>query len=576
MIAAFFGLTQTSTGLRVEFQPWNFNLSSAGEVNFWLAHALLLLPASLLIGYALSPIIGAALTTGQNRLASLERKGKGSQLAGLGVLALLIARGGRWLWLLDQPFTDDEEGVRFGGQVMAMGELKVPALPFWESMPKGYLFTDAEGMTTSMDWFGVQATWALAEVTGLGAWVFAFAAAIPTVALAWALGRRLGPEYGVMGAAIMLFSPMASALSMTSHAHLSSRACLALALAVYLVVTEPREDEEASSPRLWALFGLLVGASFLCRPFETTTLAAPLFAERLFAGWKTKPARGQFLAALGGLSVGVALFMLYNALITGNPLLPARFSLSSVAQHSNDDLTSKGLGLLWHRFGANLGYNLLMLCVWFLGPLGVLLAIVGALRNRVTAMLALGVFCNLLLALLHNNYGLHSVGPIHYSESVVPLTVIAAFGAAAIVAWSREHRLDVRLSACLFAAALVIGLGLFNTWHANALRKQARIHQTIYAAIDRADLASGVVLVPSYQEVWSSFERFKEVGSWVLSWRRPRPDGADHMLIMSELRDLEKMNSLRRAFPRRVIYQLQRVETEPGLELRVLYPALEP
>ena len=50
------------------------------------------------------------------------------------------------------------------------------------------------------------------------------------------------------------------------------------------------------------------------------------------------------------------------------------------------------------------------------------------MTDHFTRLLGLGVLTDLLLALFHTNMGLHSVGPIHYSECAVPLTVIAVHG----------------------------------------------------------------------------------------------------------------------------------------------------
>ena len=42
---------------------------------------------------------------------------------------------------------------------------------------------------------------------------------------------------------------------------------------------------------------------------------------------------------------------------------------------------------LWQRFGDNLSYNVLMLAIWFLGPMGLVLVAAGALTDRFTRLL---------------------------------------------------------------------------------------------------------------------------------------------------------------------------------------------
>ena len=49
LILVFFGLSATAPGLRITFRP-PMTASSPREAYFWLAHALLLFPASCLIG----------------------------------------------------------------------------------------------------------------------------------------------------------------------------------------------------------------------------------------------------------------------------------------------------------------------------------------------------------------------------------------------------------------------------------------------------------------------------------------------------------------------------------------------
>jgi len=73
LILVFFGLRMTAPGLRITFHP-PLNASSPGEVYFWLGHALLLFPASCLVGYALAPPLGSALSRLQASVSALGRR----------------------------------------------------------------------------------------------------------------------------------------------------------------------------------------------------------------------------------------------------------------------------------------------------------------------------------------------------------------------------------------------------------------------------------------------------------------------------------------------------------------------
>src|SRR5260370_42014114 len=57
---AFLGLQLVPPGFRITFHP-PLNASSPGEIYLWLGHALLLFPASCLLGYACAPLVGPQL-----------------------------------------------------------------------------------------------------------------------------------------------------------------------------------------------------------------------------------------------------------------------------------------------------------------------------------------------------------------------------------------------------------------------------------------------------------------------------------------------------------------------------------
>ena len=126
LFLSFFGLAETATRLSVTFHP-PFTYSSPGEAYFWLAHALLLFPGACLIGYALSPVLGPRLRQLWGRVESLSRGEKAAALIVGFVLLAALARILHSLVMLDFPFTDDEYATQFGGQVLALGKLGVPA-----------------------------------------------------------------------------------------------------------------------------------------------------------------------------------------------------------------------------------------------------------------------------------------------------------------------------------------------------------------------------------------------------------------------------------------------------------------
>ncbi|MBN8226217.1 glycosyltransferase family 39 protein [Corallococcus macrosporus] len=522
LVAAFFGLALTNPGLRVTFlPPWSH--SSSGELYLWLGHALLLVPGGALLGLALLPVLPAPLGRLWRRVEALDARERRVALLLLGMVAFLAARLGRFVFLRDFPITDDEVSARFGGQVLASGHLLTPLVRPAAAMTGFYLHA-RDGLVTSFEWLGLQLTWALSEVTGTGSLIFSLVAAVPVMAVTWVTTRRLGPAWGAVAAALLLLSPMAAMLSMTTHAHLLSRAALAVAVAVYL------RARDGGGARAWALLGLVSGVSFLCRPFETLFFLLPFYLELLGGMARRQLPVG---ACLGGLALGWVLplvaFLAFNHVLTGNALLPARMAMyiSPVKLTEHD-------GTLLERFGTNTSYNALMLAVWFLGPVGVALVALGASWDRLTVLLSLSVLSLLGLALFHDDHGIHAVGPIHYSECAPALVLVAVHGLKRAVDFVRRAQVSAWPLMLATGGSLAVGLGIFDVRHALALREQSAIHETVQAYVRDAGLGRAVLLVPSYMQVWQRVPAFRDVGSWVFEWTPPRPDFSDDVLLFHD------------------------------------------
>ena len=210
-----------------------------------------------------------------------------------------------------------------------------------------------------------------------------------------------------------------------------------------------------------------------------------------------------------------------------------------------------------------------MLAIWFLGPLGLVLVAAGVLTDRFTTLLGACVVADLCLALFHDNPGLHIVGPIHYSECAVPLTMIATHGLANVLHGARRHRFNAGAVSASIAVSLVLGLGTFSVLHALALRDQAAIQRDLYGAIEGAVHEPGgrkaIVLTPWFFSIVRSVPAMREVGTWVHDWRRPRLDLSDDVLFLRNAPGVE--SGLRRQFSNRRFFRLQPVDTPPFLAL---------
>ncbi len=560
---AFWGIGQTSPGLDITYQP-PFSSSSLGEIYFWLAHALLLFPGACLLGYGLSPWVAPLLRRLSDAAAGAGGRKTVVVLLAVGLVGMVGFRLLHRLVLFDFPVTDDEYGVRFGGQLLASGMLRAPTLGLDPFIPTLTMHV-RNGLMSSLDWLGPQLAWALGEKTGIGgSWVYALFAAIPLAVIPVWVGRRFGRSWGAMALLFFLFSPMAFALSMTTHAHLLSRAFLAIGLWLYC------EAEERQDFAGWAACGLALGVAFLCRPFETFFLVLPLLGYTLFRFALRKP--GAARVVLGLLAGGVGpllLFAVYNYAFSGNPFLSARFMPHGWGEFFLESLEKPWTAeLLWNRFGANTSYNLFLLGIWFLGPLGIVLVAAGVLADRFTQLLGLGVLSVLLLGLLHDDHGIHSVGPIHYSECAVSLAFISVAGLKRIADRLRALGLDTRAPACCVVFAVLIGLGTFNSWNALALRKQAQIQQGVYGFLEASGIHNAVIITDQFAQTWSRIPEYQSVGSWVFEWRPPRPDFSDDILIFHASQGAQR--ELAAAFPDRTLFRLKSHDTHPVLRLKRL------
>jgi hypothetical protein len=544
LIAAYFGLAQTRLGLRVTFHP-PFTASSPGELSFWLGFAFLLIPGALLLGYGLSPATASGIGKAWFKIGALNRKQRILSLVLLFILAAVSARMSHQLILRGYPITDDEYATRFGGQVLASGRVTAPAPEPFQAYSTLFLFHRNQTVT-SVDWPGPIAAWAAAEATGTGPLIFVLFAAAAAAAVAAVCAVLFSPAYGLAAFLLFFFSPMAFLLSSTTHAHVLSRGAIALSILFYVL------GRRKPSAGLWAAAGFAAASAFCIRPVETAALLSPLIIDFAAGALRAKGRKQRELAFfLLGAVLPLALFFLYNGLVTGNPAVPPRFFMEG----PGDTIAGESL---WNRFGANTGYNLLMLSIWFLGPLGVVAVIFGLGKNRLNRLLGLGVGLNLLAGLLHDNHGIHIVGPIHYSECAVPLTIIAVAGLMTLKNRLARSGLTAPVFAGMIAAGLIVAMGTFIAWQGGALNAQARIQSDIYSGIERtleaANVGRAVIIAPRFAEVWRANPEFKDRGTWVFEWRRAKPDLSDDYLIVHDIPGAAETFAAK--FPERPVFRM--------------------
>ncbi|MBA3462686.1 MAG: glycosyltransferase family 39 protein [Deltaproteobacteria bacterium] len=530
--------------------PISFVHVSQSELRFWLAHLALALPGALLVAWGVAPRLAPLVRRLVARIDGATPRGWRIAGAVLFVVLVLWSIAGHYVVLLGQPLTDDENAVTFGARILASGQVSVPLL-----QPAG-AFTDLftyqrDGQIMSMDFPGVLLFAALGILTKLGPLLYAIACGVSGVAIAYAAGRWFGPRGRVIAALIWLASPMIAALSITVHGHIPSRMFIALAIAF-----AARLDTDTTTARRdLILLGLFAGLGFLCRPFETACLLGPLGA------WFVWKRRTQATWLLAGLVPTIAVFALYNSATTGVWYLQARFAPGTLGNPS----LRLSMG---DRFATNLGWNVLMLAVFFLG-VPAIAAVIGGLQRKRPMLLVLAVGCLtvLLMCLLHDNTGIHSVGPIHMSEVALPLVLLATAGILRAFVWFSERGLSPITPAALLAGYLVIACGAFNLSNLASLRMQANTQGVPLATLEAAGIHNAIVIARPYIVLLQVDKTFAPWGSWVLEYPQPHPDLSDDILWAKWTADPK---ALRAAFPERAIYRLHYSEKPPVLRVEQL------
>lgn len=554
LIAAFLNLDRTAVGTGIGFGG-SWTSSTPGELYHWLGTTFLVLPAMLLVGAVVGPRLAAT------RFSVPERR-TGWMVALLGGLAAAGYIAGQRTVRGGFPFTDDQYGARFGGELLASGRLMTEAPSYIEILPALYLYM-RDGAVTSFDWFGAIFAWAVADWTGLGTALFGLAAGATLAAFVALVGQREGREWG--GAALLLFavSPMALSLSVTSHAHVVSRCGVAVGLAVWVFA---RRHQGRRAFAAWATAGAALGLAWMTRPIETTALILPLLLLETWNARTVKERRAGLGLLLAVGAVGVVAFVIHSWFVTGT-LMPARLAGNNELAFPGREHYAPVLAILTDpevlksRLGANLGYNVMMLGVYGASVLAVPLAWLG-IRDRFDRALAVGLGLAFGVALLHDDYGLHMVGPIHYSEALIPYLYLVIRGVSHLHRQTEKARPGTHLGPILTVA--LVGWGIcFSAPHLAAIQRESELHRTIYAAIDDPQYDDAIILVPNYSTVWAKLPR--QTDSYVFDWRKRHDTGP--ILAVSGNRSWRLYRDLVRAHPHRPIYRLRLQQHPPHLLL---------
>ncbi len=550
-MVAFVSLNQGTNTIRITFNP-PWDRSAPGELYFWLASLIFLLPGATLIGAGLSGPVFRIQNAISRKLDSISRVQVDGLLVVLFLVVVTAAFLGNQLLLNGMPITDDEIAAHFGGQVLASGKTMATLPPMRFAFADLFLYQRA-GAWTSVDFPGALAAWAFAELTSSDGAFFHSMVGLSALGLILAVMRRQGLSYGLLAGLILFLSPMGAALSTTTHTHVVSRGFLGIGLGLMLFVKNPSVSRSIAG-------GLCFGAAAATRPFENMMLLLPC---ALFLVWRS--VRSPSLRkSLAGLMVGALPFLLltlaYNRSVTGTWMLARLAPNEVVHPYASVFHPPLEISSFWPRFGQNVSYNALTLAVWFLGPLGVLLALLGANASPTHRALGLGILFDLALGLIHDDRGLHLVGPIHYSEVVLPMTILSMAGIPRLFSCLIKMEIPRALTGGCLAGYLLLGLPCFTAWHLAALSTTAKGTSWLVATAKNVDAKPAVVLVPQLSRVRSRVPALEETGSFVFSWPFPDPSLQDEVILIND--SPKARLNVRTTFPNRAAFVFS---TGPGV-----------
>jgi len=206
---------------------------------------------------------------------------------------------------------------------------------------------------------------------------------------------------------------------------------------------------------------------------------------------------------------------------------------------------------LFARYGNQIGHDGMLLMIFSFGAGGAVLVAFGAFYDSFTLAAAAGVALEFAMGLLHTDYGVHIVGPIHQSDCVIPLCLVATHGLFRV---RNVIRAESLLRVAAFAGGTICLAGVvFLTVHLAEMHDITRAHYRVSEFLREqthpADTSKVVMIAPSYLRVIDLIPELRRPGSWVNGWLRPRPDLSDDLIVLTVEPDPSRLTLARVDIP---------------------------
>jgi dolichyl-phosphate-mannose-protein mannosyltransferase len=385
---------------------------------------VLLVEEALLLGAA----AGAALAA-RARFAGTDAESRlGERLARIaearwtpGAIAALAFATLVWQALaVRQRFaaTGDENAYLLQATLFSHGKLWVDSPPLREFFDSDHVLNVGRFLAKyPPGWPALLAPFAALGVAWLAGPLFAAASLLVI--------HRIGREsFDALTATLATLAVAVSPLWLVIGSSILSHPATFLALAAFALFALRALRGERGG----AAAGAALGVAFLCRPLTAIGVAAPFALAALWRAARRKPrAQGSLASSIGVFAAFAGLYLVYNALTTGDPFLPGHLV------YNPHDRLGFGAGIggsaaTSHTLGRAASNTARALAIWSMGfvPGGLVLAALGCGRARSLPAVVLGASAaSLFLAQACYHYPLEN----YYVESLIGFAFLFALGA---------------------------------------------------------------------------------------------------------------------------------------------------
>jgi hypothetical protein len=192
----------------------------------------------------------------------------------------------------------------------------------------------------------------------------------------------------------------------------------------------------------------------------------------------------------------------------------------------------------------------------------------------VVSVLLASVVLHLLLGLAHDDTGIHTVGPIHLSESAVTLTLVVTVGILAAARWANRH--GGRAVASVLVAGYLASMALLQLPNLASLHDEALANHTPHELLAANGVHHAIVIAMPPISLFRGNPSYTQTSSWALHYPIPDPWFRDDVIFAEGAGPKQQGAdpvALHALFPDRTIWFLRYGRKLPAFSLSEWDPA---